>query len=83
MFKSEFSLSKKNHFYWIQLSNAIRKAWIENLYKEDKHFHNLTFSGHHFIKKYQICSLSKSSCQELYFLQASLNETKFKWQIYF
>ena len=57
-FKSEFSLNKNSHFYWIQLNNAIPKAWKENLYKEDKNYHELTFSGHHLIKKYQIYSLS-------------------------
>ena len=32
VFKSEFSLSKNSHFYWIQLNSAIPKAWKENLY---------------------------------------------------
>ena len=84
MFKSEFSLGKNNHFYWIQLNNAIPKAWKENLYKGDKNFHDLTFSGHHIIKKYQIYSLSKHNSKELYSLQqVSLNDTKTKSQIYF
>ena len=83
VFKSEFSLSKNSHFYWIQLNNAIPKAWKENLYKEDKNYHDLTFSGQHLIKKYQIYSLSKCNSKELYFLQVSLNETKTKSQIYF
>ena len=38
VFKSEFRLSKNSHFYWIQLDNAIPKAWKENLYKGDKNF---------------------------------------------
>ena len=59
VFKSEFSLSKSSHSYWIQLNNATPKAWKENLYKGDTNFHDLTFSGHHIIKKYQIYSLSK------------------------
>ena len=58
VFKSESSLSKNSHFYWIQLNNAIPKACKENLYKGDKNFHDLTYSGHHIIKKYQIYSLS-------------------------
>ena len=65
VFKSEFSLSKNSHFNWIQLNNAIPKAWRENLYKGDKHFHDLTFSGHHIIKKYQIYSLSMCNSKEL------------------
>ena len=58
VFKSESSLSKNSHFYWIQLNNVIPKACKENLYKGDKNFHDLTYSGHHIIKKYQIYSLS-------------------------
>ena len=83
VFKSQFSLSKNSNFYWIQLNNAIPKAWKENLYKGDKSFHDLTFSGHHIIKKYQIYSLSKYNSKELYFLQVSINDTKTKSQIYF
>ena len=52
VFKREFSLSKNSHFYWIRLNNAIPKAWKENLCKGDKHFHDLTLSRHHIIKKY-------------------------------
>ena len=83
VFKSKFSLSKTSHFYWIQLNNAIPKAWKKNLYKGDKNFHDLTFSGHYIIKKYQICSLSKCNSRELYSLHVSLNETKIKSQTYF
>ena len=75
VFKSKFSLSKNNHFYWIRLNNAIPKAWKENLYKGEKNFHDLTLSGQHIIKKYQIFSLSKCNSKELYSLQASLNDT--------
>ena len=78
VFKSEFSLSKNSHFYWIQLNNAIPKAWKENLYKGDKNFNDFTFSRHHIVKKYQICSLSKCNSKELYSLQVSLNKTKTK-----
>ena len=44
VFKSEFSLSKNSHFYWIQLNNANPKAWKENLYKGDKNFHDLNLA---------------------------------------
>ena len=83
VFESQFSLSKNSNFYWIQLNNAIPKAYKENLYKRDKNFHDLSFSGHHIIKKYQIYSLSKCNSKELYPLQVSLNKTKTKSQIYF
>ena len=65
MFKSEFSLSKNSYFCWIQLNNIIPKVWKENLYKGDEIFHDLTFSGHQIIKKYQIHSLSKCNSKEL------------------
>ena len=61
--KSVMELMKT--FYRIQLNDAIPKAWKENLYKGDKNFHDLTFSGHHIIKKYQIYSLSKCNSKEL------------------
>ena len=83
VFKSAFSLNKNSHFYWIQLNNAIPKAWKEHFYKGDKDFHDLTFSRHHIIKKYQIYSLSKCNSKTLYSLQASQNETKTKSQIHF
>ena len=83
MFKSEFNLSKNSHFYWIQLNNTIPKAWEKNLYKGEKNLHDLTFSEHHIIKRYQSYSLSKCNSNELYSLQVSLNETKTKSQIYF
>ena len=51
-FKRELSLSKNSHLYWIQLNNAIPDAWEENLYKGDENFHDLTYSGHHIIKRY-------------------------------
>ena len=50
VFKSEFSLSKNSHFYWIQVNNAIPKTWKENLSKGDKNVDDLTFNGHHIIK---------------------------------
>ena len=76
--------SNRNYcfLYWIQLNDAIPKAWKENLYKGDKNFHDLTFSGYHTIKKYQIYSLSKCNSKELSSLQVSLNKTKTMSQIY-
>ena len=53
-FKREFSLNKNSHFYWIQLNNAISKALKEIIYKGDKSFQVLVFTGHHIIKKHQI-----------------------------
>ena len=50
--------------------------------KLGKSLHELTFSGHHIIKKYQIYSLSKCNSKEVYSLKVSLNETKTKLQIY-
>ena len=82
-FKREFSLSKNSYFYWIQLNDVIPKAWKENFYKGDEDFHDLTFSGYHIIKKYQIYSLSKCKSNELYSLQVSLNESKTASQTYF
>ena len=83
VFKSEYSLSENSHFYWIELNDAIPKAWKQNPYKGDKNFHNLTFSGHRIIKKYQIYSLTKCNSKELHTPHVSLNDSKTKSQIYF
>ena len=83
MLKSEFSLSKNSHFYCIQLRNVIPKALKANIYKGDKKFHDLTFSGHHIIREYQIYSLSKCNSKELYSLLVSLNASNTTSQIYF
>ena len=83
VFKSKSSLIISNHFYWIQLNKAIQKGWKENLCKEDKNWRDLTLSGHHIIKKYQIYSLTKCNSRDSCSLKVSLNETKTKSQIYF
>ena len=59
-----------------------RKSWKENLYKGDESFHDLTFSGHHIIKRNRFI-LSKCNRKELYSLQVSLNDPKTTTQIYF
>ena len=82
-FKGEFRLSKNSHFCWIQLNNAIAKAWKENLYKGDKKFHELTFSGKHISKKNQIYSFGKCNSKGLYFLQVSLSDSITTSQAYF
>ena len=82
-FKTESNLSKNSHFYWIQLNNVFPKAWKENLYKEYKNFHDLTFSGHHIVKKNPVYSLIKCNNKELYSLQISLKDSKTTSQVYF
>ena len=83
MCKSEFSLSKNSHFYWIQLNNAISKVWKETFCKGDKKISDFALSGHHIIKKYKIYSLCKCNRKGLSSLQVSLNDSKTKSQIYF
>ena len=76
VFKSEFIWSENSHFYWIELNNVIPKVWKENLYKGDEGLDDITSSGHHIIKKFQIYSLSKCNSKELYSLQVFLNGSK-------
>ena len=82
-FKAESNLSKNSHFYWIQLNNVFAKAWKENLYKGYKNFHDLTFSGHHIVKKNPVYSLIKCNNKELYSLKISLKGSKTTSQVYF
>ena len=78
VFKSEFSLSKNSHFYWIQIIMPFQKLGKKIFINGTKitllpnYLHYLTFSRRHINKKYQIYFLSKCNSKELY----SLNDTK-------
>ena len=92
--KTQFNLSNKEHYFWIQLINAIPKSWKEELRRSNRISDALPVCDHHLIKSNQIYSLSKiksnqiyslSKCngKELYCLQISLNNSKTRSQLYF
>ena len=81
--KTQFNLSNKQHYFWIQLINAIPKSWKEELRRSNHISDALSLYDHHMIKKNQIYSLDKCNSKELYCLQISLNNSKTRSQLYF
>ena len=81
--KTEFNLSNKEHYFWIQLINAIPKSWKEELRRSNRISDALSVFDHHLIKSNQIYSLNKCNNKELYCLQISLNNSKTRSQLYF
>ena len=81
--KTQFNLSNKQHYFWIQLINAIPKSWKEELRRSNHISDALSVYDHHMIKKNQIYSLDKCNSKELYCLQISLNNSKTRSQLYF
>ena len=81
--KTQFNLSNKQHYLWIQLINAIPKSWEEELRRSNRISDGLSVYDHHLIKRNQIYSLDKCNSKELYCLQISLNNSKTRSQLYF
>ena len=57
--KPQFILSNKQHYFWIQLINAIPKSWKEELRRSNHILDALSVYDHHLIRKNQIYSLDK------------------------
>ena len=81
--KTQFNLSNKQHYFWIQLINAIPKSWKEELRRSNRISDALSVYDHHLIKSNQIYSLNQCNSKELYCLQISLNNSKTRSQLYF
>ena len=81
--KMQFNLSNKEHYFWIQLINAIPKSWKEELRRSNHISDALSVYDHHLIKSNQIYSLNKCNSKELYCLQISLDNLKTRSQLYF
>ena len=81
--ETQFNLSNKQHYFWIQLINAIPKSWREKLHRSNCISDALSVYHHHLIKKNQLYSLDKCHSRELYCLQISLSNSKTRSQLYF
>ena len=55
--KTQFSLNNKQHYFWIQLINAIQKSWKEELRRSNRISDALSVYDHHLIKSNIIYSL--------------------------
>ena len=80
--KTQFNLSNKQYYFWIQLIKAIPKSWKEELRRSNRIPDALPVYDHHLIKKNQIYSLDKCNSKELYCLQIYLNNSKTRSQLY-
>ena len=80
--ETQFNVSNKQHYFWIQLINAIPKSWKEELRRSNRS-NALSMYDHQLIKKNQIYALHKCNSKELYCLQISLNNSKTRSQLYF
>ena len=49
--KTQFNLSNKQHYFWIQSINAIPKSWKEELRRNNRIPDALSVYDHHLIKK--------------------------------
>ena len=81
--KIQFNLSNKQHYFWIQLINALPKSWKEELRRSNRISDALSVYDHHLIKSNQIYCLNKGNNKELYCLQMFLNNSKTRSQLYF
>ena len=79
----QFNLPNKQHYFWIQLINAIPKSWTEERRRSNGISDALFVYDHHLIKRNQIYSLDKCNSKELYCLQTSLKISKTRSQLYF
>ena len=79
--KTQFNLSNKQHYFWIQLINAIPKSLKEELRRSNRISDTLSVYDHQLIKSNQIYSLNKCNSKELYCLQISLNNSKTRSQL--
>ena len=81
--KIQFDLSNKEHYFWIQLINAVPKSWKEELRRSNRISNALSMYNHHLIKRKQIYSLDKFNSKELYCLQIPVNSSKTRSKLYF
>ena len=54
--KTQFNLSNKQHYFWIQLRNAIQNSWKEELRRSNRISDATFVYDHHLIKRNQIYS---------------------------
>ena len=64
--KTQFNLSNKQHYFWIQLINAIPKSWKKELCRSNRISDAPSVYDHHLIKSNQIYSLNKCNSKELH-----------------
>ena len=83
VFKTEYNLNHKFYFQWLQLTDAIPKAWKNIVQNNINNNGSLTIKDHHVIRRTRIVSINKLTARELYSTLMSNIENKPTSQIYF
>jgi len=81
--KEEHCLSDNKKFFWMQLIDAIPKAWKTAISNDKGNAKNLTIYDHHIIKRNQVVSIIKLDSKELYSVPVYFADSKPTAQIYF
>ena len=79
----EYNLNHKFCFQWLQLTDAIRKAWRNIAQNNINNNGSLTFKDNHIIQRTRIISTNQSTARELYSTLMSNMDNKPAFQIYF
>ena len=83
VFKTEYNLSHKFYFQWLQLTDAIPKAWKNNVQNNINNNDSFTIKDHYIIQSTRILSINKFTVRKLYSTLMSNIENKPISQIYF
>ena len=81
VFKTECNLNHKLYFQWLQLTDAIPKAW-RNIVQNNIN-NNSSLIDHHIIRSTRIVPINKLTTRELYSTLMSNIENKSTSQIFF
>ena len=65
---SDFQLTQKSYFKWVQLIHAIPRPWKLAVLNDKGNFKNIIYLTHHLIKNNQILAIGKLIPKELYTL---------------
>ena len=83
VFKTEYNLNHKFYFQWLQLTDAIPKAWKNNVQNNINNNDSLTIKDYHIMQRTRIVSINKLTARELHSTFMSNIENKPTSQIYF
>ena len=84
VFKTEYDLNQKFHFPWLQLTNAMPKAWKNTVQNNINNNSSLTIKDHQIIRRTRIVSINKLTARELYstlisYIEKMLPNKPIKW----
>ena len=58
IFKTEYNLNNKFYFQWLQLTNAIQKAWKNVAQNNINNNGSVTIEDHHIIRRTRMFSIN-------------------------